>query len=76
MIEDSVGRKAEIVAAPLPPGDVTDTHADLARIEADYGYAPTTPIEVGIPKFVAWYRTHLRQVDRGQSGGLRRGRRL
>jgi UDP-glucuronate 4-epimerase len=58
VIEASVGRKAEIIKAPLPLGDVTDTHADLTWIKADYGFAPTTSIEVGIPRFVDWYKAH------------------
>jgi UDP-glucuronate 4-epimerase len=56
VIEQSVGRKARIEEAPMQPGDVRDTHADIRRIGADYGYAPTTSIEVGIPRFVEWYR--------------------
>ena len=40
IIESSLGRKAEIIEAPLPPGDVPETHADLTWIKADYGYAP------------------------------------
>ena len=58
VIEASVGRKAQIVEAPLPPGDVPDTHADLTWIKADYGYAPAISIDAGVPKFVAWYRDY------------------
>ena len=40
IIELNLGRKAEIIEGPLPPGDVPETHADLTWIKADYGYSP------------------------------------
>ena len=40
----------------MQPGDVVRTYADIDAINADLGYAPTTPIDVGIPRFVDWYR--------------------
>jgi UDP-glucuronate 4-epimerase len=55
-IEAACGRKAEIDFHPMQPGDVYETHADIAAIASDLGYAPTTPIAEGIPKFVDWYR--------------------
>ena len=56
IIETNLGRKAEIIEAPLPPGDVPETHADLTWIKADYGYSPEIAIDVGVPRFVAWYK--------------------
>ena len=41
---------------PMQPGDVPATFADVDDLARDAGYAPTTPIEVGIPRFVQWYR--------------------
>ncbi|MBK6941146.1 MAG: hypothetical protein IPH13_13280 [Planctomycetes bacterium] len=41
---------------PDQPGDVPITYADITRANADLGYAPRTPIEDGVTKFVAWYR--------------------
>lgn len=58
IIETNLGRKAEVIEGPLPPGDVTDTHADLTWIKADYGYSPEIAIDVGVPRFVAWYKRH------------------
>ena len=40
----------------MPPGDVVATYADIDAIARDYGYRPTTPIDVGIPRFIEWYR--------------------
>jgi UDP-glucuronate 4-epimerase len=39
-------------------GDVADTFADIDAIQADLGFQPTTPIDVGVPKFVDWYRRY------------------
>ena len=36
--------------------NVERTYADISAIAADLGYAPTTSIEVGVPRFVDWYR--------------------
>jgi UDP-glucuronate 4-epimerase len=58
LIEEAVGRKAEKRLLPLQPGDVPDTEADVAALIRDVGYAPSTPVEVGIPRFVAWYRSY------------------
>ena len=38
------------------PGDVVETYADIAESQADFGYRPSTTIEEGLPRFVAWYR--------------------
>ncbi|MEO1169040.1 MAG: protein CapI, partial [Pseudomonadota bacterium] len=43
---------------PIQPGDVPATAADISAIQRDLGFEPTTKIEEGIPKFVAWYRDY------------------
>jgi UDP-glucuronate 4-epimerase len=58
LIEKACGRKAIIDFKPMQPGDVSRTYADIDAISADLGYVPTTPIDVGIPAFVQWYRTY------------------
>jgi UDP-glucuronate 4-epimerase len=60
VLEDVLGRKATIELAPLQPGDVVATAADIADLEAAAGFAPATPIEEGIRRFVAWYRSYYR----------------
>jgi UDP-glucuronate 4-epimerase len=57
-IETALGRKAEKNLKPLQPGDVPDTYADVTELARDVGYAPSTPIEVGVPRFVEWYRSY------------------
>ena len=55
-IEKAVGKKAEMNLLPLQPGDVPDTYADVEALMKDVGYSPSTPISVGIDRFIKWYR--------------------
>jgi len=59
-IETAIGRKAEKILKPLQPGDVPDTYADVTELMRDVDYAPSTPIEVGVPRFAEWYRSYYR----------------
>lgn len=54
-IEDALGMKARYELLPLQPGDVPDTHADVRALKNDFGYRPSTPIDVGVKNFVSWY---------------------
>lgn len=56
LIEQACGRKAVRELLPMQAGDVADTFADISAIAGDLGYAPTTPISVGVPRFVDWFR--------------------
>ena len=60
VLEAAIGRKAERRLLPLQPGDVADTLADVDDLAADVGYRPDTPIEVGVRRFVDWYRAFYR----------------
>lgn len=60
VLEDCLGRKAEKNLLPLQPGDVPDTWADVEDLVRDVGYQPSTPIEVGVRRFVDWYRDYYR----------------
>lgn len=55
-IEAAVGRPAIIERRGDQPGDVPRTFADIGRAQAELGYAPETPVDDGIAKFVAWMR--------------------
>ncbi|MEO0455655.1 MAG: NAD-dependent epimerase [Cyanobacteria bacterium P01_A01_bin.114] len=57
-IETALDKTAEKVMMPMQPGDVTATYADVDDLMADVGFKPSTPLEVGIGKFVAWYREY------------------
>ena len=58
LIERETNRKADIRFLPMQKGDVEATYADIAAIRRDHGFAPSTPLSVGIPRFVQWYREH------------------
>jgi UDP-glucuronate 4-epimerase len=57
-IEKAMGRTAERILEPIQPGDVPMTYADIEASTRDLGFVPTTPISVGVPKFVAWFKGH------------------
>ena len=44
----------------MQPGDVAATYADIRETTRDLGFAPTTPIDEGLPRFVAWFRDYHR----------------
>jgi UDP-glucuronate 4-epimerase len=56
LIEETLGRKAETILEPMQPGDVKETYADITAIQRDLGYQPTTTIDVGVPKFIEWFK--------------------
>jgi len=60
VLEQCLGRKAERNLLPLQVGDVPDTWADAEDLVRDVGYRPSTPVEEGIAKFVAWYLDYYR----------------
>jgi UDP-glucuronate 4-epimerase len=60
VLENCLGRKAEKNLLPMQPGDVPDTWADVEDLVADVGYRPATPVEVGVRRFVDWYRDYYK----------------
>jgi len=56
IIEAALGKRANIEFAPMAPGDVPATYADIADAERDFGFIPKTSIDEGLPRFVDWYR--------------------
>jgi UDP-glucuronate 4-epimerase len=58
LLERETGRKAELDAQPMQPGDIPETYADISAIESERGFHPSTSIDVGVPRFVAWYREY------------------
>ncbi len=55
ILESELKVKAEQQLLPIQPGDVPATYADISRAQAKLNFQPTTPIEVGIPRFIRWY---------------------
>ena len=58
VLEDCLGQKAHKNLLPIQPGDVPVTYAEIDELIRDVGFKPNTPIEVGIERFVAWYRSY------------------
>lgn len=58
VMEKAVGKKAQLDFKPMQPGDVRATYADISDIQRDVGFEPKTPIDVGLPRFVEWYRAY------------------
>jgi len=59
-LETCLGRKAEKQLLPMQPGDVPATYADVDDLMRDVGFRPSTPIAIGIARFVEWYRAYYR----------------
>ena len=61
LIEEATGKTATKNLLPLQPGDVPDTEAEVSALMRDTGYAPETPVEIGVKRFVEWYRAFYGQ---------------
>ncbi|MEM1217365.1 MAG: NAD-dependent epimerase/dehydratase family protein [Bacteroidota bacterium] len=58
ILEESLGKKANMEMLPMQPGDVEATYADIDGLHEVAGFNPSTPLEVGLPKFVEWYKSY------------------
>lgn len=70
VLEECLGRKAECEMLPMQPGDVPATWADVSALDAAIGYRPSTTIEVGVRRFVDWYRDYYKEADVGAVANL------
>ncbi len=57
-IEKAVGKPAIMNLLPLQPGEVLRTEASTGLLQALIDYTPATPVSIGVPRFVDWYRAH------------------
>jgi UDP-glucuronate 4-epimerase len=57
-LEKALGKRADMDMLPLQPGDVPDTFADVTDLVEQFHYKPTTPVDLGVANFVAWYRNY------------------
>jgi UDP-glucuronate 4-epimerase len=60
LLEKSIGKKAIRELAPMQPGDVPATYADVDDLMRDVDFKPATPIAEGISRFIEWYRAYHR----------------
>jgi UDP-glucuronate 4-epimerase len=58
LIEQATGKAAQIEETQGPAGDVRETYADISRAARDFDFAPRLKLEVGIPRFVDWFRNY------------------
>ena len=58
VLEDCLGKKAKMEMLPLQPGDVPDTESDVSQLAEAVDYRPVVPVEVGVRRFVEWYRNY------------------
>jgi len=59
-LEKALGKKAEMNLLPLQPGDVPDTYANVDDLVEQFNYKPATPVEVGVARFIDWYRNYFK----------------
>lgn len=57
-IEAKMGRTAQREFLPMQPGDVLETWADIAAMQEDFNYAPTTAVAQGVSEFVDWFESY------------------
>ena len=69
IVEKAVGRKAVINLLPMQPGDVEATYADTEELRQNVGFQPDTPLDEGISRFVAWFKSYY-CIGRGGSRSL------
>jgi len=67
VLEQSLGVKATLELLPMQAGDVPATMADVSALEAAVGYRPSTPIEIGVARFVEWYKSYYAVAPRAQA---------
>src|SRR6185312_10157287 len=58
LLEKELGRSATKNFMPMQPGDVPSSFAEIEASRRDLGFDPKTPIEIGIPKFIGWYKEY------------------
>jgi len=58
LLEKSLGEKAIIDFQDIQPGDVEKTYANISKSKQDLEYEPTTSLDIGIPKFIQWFKEY------------------
>ncbi len=61
MIEQTLGKKAVMEMLPMQQGDVAETCADIRKAQKELGYDPKTPVQIGVPKFIEWYKEYFQK---------------
>lgn len=61
ILETLIGKKANIELLSMQPGDIKETFADITDLQKEIGFSPSTPLQVGLVHFLAWYRQYHQQ---------------
>lgn len=69
LLEQELGSRAIVRFLPLQAGDVVATYANIDKAKQKLGFTPTTTIEQGIPKFIAWFKEHADLIARIREAG-------
>ena len=64
VLEQCLGKKAQLDLLPMQAGDVPATCADTGELEKAVGYKPQTPVEIGVKRFAEWYQDFYRDLRR------------
>ena len=67
IIENEVGKPAKKNFMDMQPGDVRATYADIEDLSKDVGFVPRTPLDIGVKKFVYWYKNYYKPKSTGNS---------
>jgi UDP-glucuronate 4-epimerase len=62
-LEKGLGKKAQKNLLPMQPGDVYSTDADVSALQSEFGWTPSTPLDVGVAAFVDWYKKYYWSLD-------------
>jgi UDP-glucuronate 4-epimerase len=57
-LEAALGKKARLEMKPMQPGDVKATYADTTSLRNAVGFAPSTPLAIGLQRFAAWFKQY------------------
>jgi UDP-glucuronate 4-epimerase len=58
LVEEACGRRAIVEMLDMQSGDVPETYADIDAIRTDLGFEPSTPVDIGVPRFVDWFNDY------------------
>jgi UDP-glucuronate 4-epimerase len=58
LVENAMGRKTQRIMIPIQPGEMVSTYADIAETQRDFGFSPSTSVELGIDEFIRWFKAY------------------
>ena len=64
ILEEKLGRKAELEFLPMQKGDVYRTFADVSELEEKFGFSPDTTLEEGLGRFAQWYLSYRQEKQK------------